>query len=343
MVAGGDAPSDDDRAGASGERRAPPSPASPPTRRRGFLRAGGDVRDEARPAAERQVRPEPLQEHRDAVPEADQVQDVDEEPEDPRRPAAEVEPAQVGDRGGMAERGEAPLVPVTERPPRLAGEVAQHVLRRPPPHLHGGRRDAGDRLAVLLDSPRDRRPRRSRDDRARTGRVPPAPGQRGRAARPACAPAARPRPPHPTGRCAPGCALPKPRRRARRWRSRARRCAPRRRAASSCARAASDRSGGYGGRTRGVPSSRITRALAGEKCLKSRTRVVRAMSARAPASSTPVGPAPTTTKVSHSLRRSGSASRSAISKAVSRRLRISSASSIVFKPGAVRAHSGCPK
>ena len=67
---------------------------------------------------------------------------------------------------------------------------------------------------------------------------------------------------------------------------------------------------------------------------KSRSMVCRAISESAPASSTPVGPAPTMTKVSHARCRSGSVSRSAASNASSTRRRISSASSIVFRPGA---------
>jgi hypothetical protein len=61
-----------------------------------------------------------------------------------------------------------------------------------------------------------------------------------------------------------------------------------------------------------------------------------------PVSSTPVAPAPTTTNVSQILRRRGSGSRSAISKAPKMRPRSSSASSIVFIPGAWCANSGCP-
>ena len=60
-----------------------------------------------------------------------------------------------------------------------------------------------------------------------------------------------------------------------------------------------------------------------------------AFSPRAPDSSTPVGPAPTTTKVSHSRRRSGASSRSAASYASSTRRWISRASSTVFRPRGV--------
>ena len=56
----------------------------------------------------------------------------------------------------------------------------------------------------------------------------------------------------------------------------------------------------------------------------------------APASSTPVAPPPTITKVSHAARRAASLSRSARSKESRMRRRIEVASSSVFKPGRVR-------
>ena len=55
------------------------------------------------------------------------------------------------------------------------------------------------------------------------------------------------------------------------------------------------------------------------------------------------GPPPTTTNVSHCRTASRSVSRSACSKASSTRRRISSASSRLFRPGAWRAHSSWPK
>ena len=68
-----------------------------------------------------------------------------------------------------------------------------------------------------------------------------------------------------------------------------------------------------------------------------------AISASAPASSTPVGPPPTMTNVSRRARKSGSVSRSAASKASRTRQRMSRASSSVLRPGARGAHSGWPK
>jgi hypothetical protein len=66
-------------------------------------------------------------------------------------------------------------------------------------------------------------------------------------------------------------------------------------------------------RRRSAASSKITRALVGSIRSKSLARAKREISARAPASSTPVGPPPTTTKVRSASRRFGSSSRSASS------------------------------
>jgi len=91
------------------------------------------------------------------------------------------------------------------------------------------------------------------------------------------------------------------------------------------------------------PQSQITRALDELMRRKSRIMVWRAISDSAPASSTPVGPPPTSTNVSSRRRRAGSGSRSARSKASRIRRRISSASSRVFSPGASFSHASWPK
>ena len=87
------------------------------------------------------------------------------------------------------------------------------------------------------------------------------------------------------------------------------------------------------------PSTSRTSASAGSIRRKLPWRPVRASSAIWPAISTPVGPPPTTTKVSQARRASGSGSFSAISKAPKIRPRSSRASSIVFIPGAKRENS----
>jgi hypothetical protein len=76
---------------------------------------------------------------------------------------------------------------------------------------------------------------------------------------------------------------------------------------------------------------------------KSAGKVVRASSAIVPASSTPVGPAPTMTKVKSAARLRSSVSRSARSKARRMRLLSAVASSSVFRPGANGSQSSWPK
>ena len=93
----------------------------------------------------------------------------------------------------------------------------------------------------------------------------------------------------------------------------------------------------------GAASSSTIRASAGSMRRKLWRSEWRDSSASCPASSTPVGPAPTMTNVRKRRRETGSGSRSAISNAPRTRPRSSSASSIVFIPGASCANSGCPK
>jgi len=78
-------------------------------------------------------------------------------------------------------------------------------------------------------------------------------------------------------------------------------------------------------------------------CRYSSRSVLVASSRICPASSTPVGPAPTRAKVSHRLRSAGSAADSAISNAPNTRRLMTRASSMVFMPGAYLANSSCPK
>src|ERR1035438_8116151 len=78
--------------------------------------------------------------------------------------------------------------------------------------------------------------------------------------------------------------------------------------------ALAERSGGKAGKTRGSPSIRRMAASRGSMWRKSWRSVSLAISPSAPASSTPVGPAPTMTKFSQARRSAGSPSRSARSK-----------------------------
>jgi hypothetical protein len=77
--------------------------------------------------------------------------------------------------------------------------------------------------------------------------------------------------------------------------------------------------------------------------LKSRASVARASSAMVPAISTPVGPAPTTTKVSSRRTSAGSPHSSAHSNASSNRSRIDNASSRLLSTWVYCAQSSRPK
>ncbi len=104
-----------------------------------------------------------------------------------------------------------------------------------------------------------------------------------------------------------------------------------------------DKSGGKAESRRGPPSIRmIFRASLGLIERKSFLSVCRAISAMAPANSTPVAPPPTITKVSQAWRCGGSVTRSATSNAVRILLRMLVASSIVLRLGAHSRHSSWP-
>ena len=88
---------------------------------------------------------------------------------------------------------------------------------------------------------------------------------------------------------------------------------------------------------------RMTLVVWGSNRRKSRASVRPAISASAPASSTPVGPPPMTTNVVQARWASALVSSSADSKARRMRRRMSSASPTVFNPGAWAAHLSLPK
>src|SRR5919204_346906 len=94
---------------------------------------------------------------------------------------------------------------------------------------------------------------------------------------------------------------------------------------------------------RSAASTSSTRPCRGSIERKSRRSVSRASSAIWPAISTPVGPAPTTTNVSHASRASALGSASAASKAARRRLRTASALSSDLTSAAYVRHSPWPK
>ena len=139
-----------------------------------------------------QVRPGPLDQHEQPVAEADQEEDVDEEPGQPGEQPGELAAAEVARRPRRGRWWRAALVAVAERACGLAARRAADVARRrarPPASRPARRRAPACRPARSAPGRRRRRPR---GGRGRSGRARPAPGRRGRAARPASAPAARP-------------------------------------------------------------------------------------------------------------------------------------------------------
>ncbi len=87
----------------------------------------------------------------ETVAKADQEEDVDEQPEQPGEEAGRLDRPDLGDGGAPADRGQHPLVDVTERQPRLAAQGAHDVLRGVPPLLHGGGGDARHESSVVFE------------------------------------------------------------------------------------------------------------------------------------------------------------------------------------------------
>src|SRR6185295_6331975 len=94
----------------------------PPRGRSGSRFPG--VGDESRAALPAQVGPGPFEEDEEAIAEADQEQDVHEEPGEPRGQAVELKAAHHRDRGGAADGRHAALVAVAERAGRQTGETS---------------------------------------------------------------------------------------------------------------------------------------------------------------------------------------------------------------------------
>jgi len=106
--------------------------------------------------------------------------------------------------------------------------------------------------------------------------------------------------------------------------------------------ALSDSSGGKDGRIRCAASTSRISESSGRNDRKLSLSVSFAISASIPVSSTPVGPLPTTMKVSHAFRLSGSVSRSATSKAKKIFWRIHPLSSMLLSPGATCSQAPWP-
>jgi len=83
----------------------------------------GVAGDEARAALVGHVRPEPLDENQQAIAEANQEENVNEEPGKPGDEAGDVNFAELRDGGVAADGGQRTLVPVVEGFTRLVREI----------------------------------------------------------------------------------------------------------------------------------------------------------------------------------------------------------------------------
>ena len=114
------------------------------TRGRPALGSGGFVTtgNQANGSLVREIRPRPLDEHDEAIAEADQIEDVHEEPDQPADQAAQPEPPEIGNRRGPANRSQVAEIVIVKRPQRLVLDRAKDVMDGMPPIKIAARRPA---------------------------------------------------------------------------------------------------------------------------------------------------------------------------------------------------------
>src|SRR5258707_13791462 len=99
------------------------------------------------------VRPGTLDKCDQAIAKADQVVDVDKEPEHPGEQAGKLQPLEINDGIRAPDRGEATLINIAKR---LLWPAHGDALLNQPGHiatlLHGGGRNAGDRSPALTEA-----------------------------------------------------------------------------------------------------------------------------------------------------------------------------------------------
>src|SRR5688572_21645405 len=111
-------------------------------------------RDQARAFVERDVSPGPLHEDGEAIAEADQENDVDEKPDQPGQPAAQVDEIEVGHGFVPADGRHAALVPIAKALRLPAFDHRHDIARGVPALLHRHWRNARQRLAALVSEAR---------------------------------------------------------------------------------------------------------------------------------------------------------------------------------------------
>jgi hypothetical protein len=87
------------------------------------------VCNDSHAALVREVVVSPLDEHDHAVAKADEIHDVDEQPQQPRYQARYLKLAKVGDRARAPDYRKIALVEILERPGRLSSQDVNDVLR----------------------------------------------------------------------------------------------------------------------------------------------------------------------------------------------------------------------
>src|SRR5262245_2740103 len=87
--------------------------------------------NQPRPELIGEIRVRPLDQNSQAVSEPRQVHEVDEEPEEPRRLAPDLERGKLGNRAMAADGGKVALVPVMKRPGVSPLNAAQDVVGGP--------------------------------------------------------------------------------------------------------------------------------------------------------------------------------------------------------------------
>src|SRR5687768_3392278 len=110
--------------------------------------------DEPCAARPEEVAPRPIEEDADPVSEPDQIEDVDEEPREPRDEAVHLDAARPRDRSRAPDRRHRALVEVRERRarrPAVALALPADDLRDVARLLHRDGTDAGKELSILFE------------------------------------------------------------------------------------------------------------------------------------------------------------------------------------------------
>src|SRR6202162_6308654 len=113
------------------------------------------ARDEARAPLPGHIRPRPLEQDDEPVAESDEIEDVDEAPEEPGGETGEPDPPEVRDGRASSEDGQVPRVAVVKGLRFSSMDCRQDVLLSAPSLLNRDLRDAGQGLSSLVREGRE--------------------------------------------------------------------------------------------------------------------------------------------------------------------------------------------